>query len=85
VGQLVANNLIAQAHIGLYGNLIGHGTAREKETCFHAKQGSYAVLQCIDGGVISKDIITYGCGVHGFFHGGCGAGNSVAAQIYGHT
>ena len=79
VCELPYDVFIAAPAVCEQGAQIALCAAGHEQGCFFASDGGNALLQCIDGGVVTKYIVAYGCRQHDFAHGGGGLGDGVAA------
>jgi hypothetical protein len=67
--------------MGLDGYLVGHSTRGHEKPGSLAQQGCHLILEKVDGGVLTQNIVTYlGCG-YGLSHGLARLGYRVTAEI----
>ncbi len=78
---LFHDNFITGLGMGLDAELVGHGTGRDKQSCFIAEKIGGHVLQAIDRRVFAKDIVADLSVCHGLSHLGGGLGYGIATQI----
>jgi hypothetical protein len=78
---LIDQNFIAWLNMGLDGYLVGHSTRGHEKPGFLAQQGCHLILEKIDGGVLTQNVVTnLGCG-YGLPHGVAWLGYRVTAEI----
>ena len=69
MGARFADDLLPMPRVQPYGNLVAHGSGRNEDGGLPAKDLGGFLLQSVDGGVFSVDIVPYlgigHCGSHG--------------------
>src|SRR5260221_9258419 len=78
---MVAHHLVSVRGVELHGDHVAHGACGHKQRGFLADHLGGALLQAINGGIFTIDVVAHIGFRHRLAHGRGGTGNSIAAKV----